>query len=80
MDHIDTPHAVVMQGITKRFPGVTALENVTIEVERGKLHAICGENGAGKSTLMKILSGIYPPDEGLLLVNGVEVRLSLIHI
>jgi len=76
MDHIDTPHAVVMQGITKRFPGVTALENVTIEVERGKLHAICGENGAGKSTLMKILSGIYPPDEGLLLVNGVEVRFT----
>jgi putative multiple sugar transport system ATP-binding protein len=49
-----------MRDITKTFPGVKALQNVTLEVERGQVHAICGENGAGKSTLMKVLSGVYP--------------------
>ena len=49
-----------MKGITKKFPGVKALEDVTLNVRRGEIHAICGENGAGKSTLMKVLSGIHP--------------------
>ena len=49
-----------MRGITKTFPGVKALQDVTLAVERGEIHAICGENGAGKSTLMKVLSGVYP--------------------
>ncbi|KGM10900.1 multiple monosaccharide ABC transporter ATP-binding protein [Cellulomonas bogoriensis] len=49
-----------MRGITKTFPGVKALQDVTLRVQRGTVHAICGENGAGKSTLMKVLSGIYP--------------------
>jgi ribose transport system ATP-binding protein len=69
-------HAIVMRGITKRFPGVVALENVTLEVRRGELHAICGENGAGKSTLMKILSGVYQPDEGTLEVDGEPLRCA----
>ena len=49
-----------MRGITKTFPGVKALQDVTLNVTRGQIHAICGENGAGKSTLMKVLSGVYP--------------------
>jgi ABC-type sugar transport system ATPase subunit len=68
--------AVVMRSITKRFPGVVALDGVTLAVRRGELHAICGENGAGKSTLMKILSGVYLPDEGSLEVDGVPVGFS----
>ena len=54
------PNILEMRGITKTFPGVKALQDVTIEVGRGQVHAICGENGAGKSTLMKVLSGVYP--------------------
>ncbi len=68
--------AVCMRGITKRFPGVVALEDVSLEVRRGELHAICGENGAGKSTLMKILSGVYQPDEGTLEIDGAPVRFT----
>ena len=55
-----TENILEMRGITKTFPGVKALQDVTIEVARGQVHAICGENGAGKSTLMKVLSGVYP--------------------
>ncbi|MCC2312775.1 multiple monosaccharide ABC transporter ATP-binding protein [Cellulomonas xiejunii] len=57
---MDTEHILEMRGITKTFPGVKALSDVTLAVRRGEIHAICGENGAGKSTLMKVLSGIYP--------------------
>ena len=49
-----------MRSITKEFPGVKALENVSLTVGRPEIHSICGENGAGKSTLMKVLSGVYP--------------------
>src|SRR5690242_15985302 len=49
-----------MRSITKTFPGVKALQDVSLQVKRGEIHAICGENGAGKSTLMKVLSGVYP--------------------
>ncbi|NRQ33032.1 ATP-binding cassette domain-containing protein [Nonomuraea sp. NN258] len=55
-----TEHILRMSGITKTFPGVKALQDVTLSVRRGEIHAICGENGAGKSTLMKVLSGVYP--------------------
>lgn len=55
-----SPYILQMQGITKTFSGVKALDKVTLEVRQGEIHAICGENGAGKSTLMKVLSGVYP--------------------
>jgi len=55
-----TNNILEMRSITKTFPGVKALQDVTLEVARGEIHAICGENGAGKSTLMKVLSGVYP--------------------
>ncbi|MEV7694146.1 multiple monosaccharide ABC transporter ATP-binding protein [Microbacterium sp. NPDC089189] len=64
-----------MRGITKTFPGVKALSNVTLAVQRGEIHAICGENGAGKSTLMKVLSGVYPHGtyDGEIVFDGEEV-------
>jgi ribose transport system ATP-binding protein len=62
-----------MQHITKRFPGVVALDDVTFDVREGEVHALVGENGAGKSTLMKILSGIYTDFEGEMLFNGSPV-------
>jgi len=67
-----------MRGITKRFPGVTALEDVSIAVRRGEIHAICGENGAGKSTLMKVLSGVYPTGdyEGEIIFEGRPVHFG----
>jgi ribose transport system ATP-binding protein len=62
-----------MRGITKQFPGVKALQDVTFNCLPGEVHALVGENGAGKSTLMKVLSGAYRPDQGALLVRGREV-------
>jgi ABC-type sugar transport system ATPase subunit len=68
--------AVRFERITKRFPGAPALTDVSLDVAAGSCHALCGENGAGKSTLGKILAGIHQPDEGRLVVHGVEVRLA----
>jgi len=63
------PIAVELRGITKRFPGVIANENVDLEVRVGEIHALLGENGAGKSTLMSALCGLYQPDEGQILIK-----------
>jgi len=67
--------------ITKRFPGVLALNKVTFDLERGEIHAICGENGAGKSTLIKVLSGIYPESEyeGSFTIEGKTASFSGIN-
>ncbi|MFG2062253.1 multiple monosaccharide ABC transporter ATP-binding protein [Micromonospora sp. NPDC048871] len=68
-------HILEMRRITKTFPGVAALQDVTLAVRRGEIHAICGENGAGKSTLMKVLSGVYPTGgySGEILLDGKPV-------
>jgi ABC-type sugar transport system ATPase subunit len=65
------------KNITKRVPGVTALDDVSVQIQRGEIHGICGENGAGKSTLMKILSGVYPYGtyEGTIDYEGRELIL-----
>jgi len=68
--------AIEMKRITKSFPGVKALHDVSISVEQGEIHAIVGENGAGKSTLMKILGGVYEKDSGQIFVNGKEVVIK----
>ena len=62
-----------VEGISKEFPGVKALDGVNFELDRGEVLALVGENGAGKSTLMKILSGIYSPDAGRIIMEGDEV-------
>ncbi len=68
--------AVRFSGITKRFPGVTALDDVSFDVAPGSCHAVCGENGAGKSTLGKILSGLIHPDAGSMSLDGNAVHFN----
>ncbi len=68
--------ALKMTGITKRFPGVLALDSVDFDVRRGEVHVLLGENGAGKSTLMKILSGAYRKDEGEIRLDGSTIEIQ----
>ena len=70
-----------MRNITKEFPGVKALSDVSMVVKRGEIHAICGENGAGKSTLMKVLSGVWPTGSytGEMFFDGKPVQFSNIR-
>ncbi len=68
--------ALEMHNITKTFPGVLALDDVSFGCARGEVHALCGENGAGKSTLIKILGGAYQPDAGTIRIDGRDVAFS----
>jgi ribose transport system ATP-binding protein len=63
-----------IDGVTKIFPGVRALDNVTFSVLAGEVHGLVGENGAGKSTLMAVASGALVPEQGRVVINGVETK------
>ncbi|WP_434110141.1 sugar ABC transporter ATP-binding protein [Paraburkholderia caffeinilytica] len=86
----ETPNLLELRGIFKGFPGVQALDNVTLKVSSGTVHALMGENGAGKSTLMKCLFGMYQPDSGSIVLDGsvrafsnsrqaLDAGISMIH-
>lgn len=68
-------YVIEMLGITKSFPGIKANDNITLRLKKGEIHALLGENGAGKSTLMSVLFGLYEPDEGYILKDGVKVSI-----
>ena len=70
---METPYAIEMLHITKRFPGIIANDDITLQLRKGEIHALLGENGAGKSTLMSVLFGLYQPEEGEILVDGEPV-------
>src|SRR5262244_2288096 len=78
MSRTTTP-LLEMRGISKRFPGVVALNNVSLEARTGEIVALVGENGAGKSTLMKILGGVYQPDAGEIRLDGQAVQLQNVN-
>ena len=69
-------YAIEMLHITKRFPGILANDDVTLQLRKGEIHALLGENGAGKSTLMSVLFGLYQPEEGTIKKNGEEVKIN----
>ncbi|MCM3750084.1 ABC transporter ATP-binding protein [Paenibacillus pasadenensis] len=84
------PIVAELKGITKRFPGIVANDNISFQLRKGEIHALLGENGAGKSTLMNILFGLYQPDEGHIEINGqpvvidgagkaIELRIGMVH-
>ena len=72
---MESPYAIEMLNITKRFPGIVANDNITLQLRRGEIHALLGENGAGKSTLMSVLFGLYQAEEGVIKKNGREVQI-----
>ena len=73
---MDTPYAIEMLHITKRFPGIIANDDITLQLKKGEIHALLGENGAGKSTLMSVLFGLYQAEEGIIKKDGAVVSIK----
>ena len=73
---MEQPYAIEMLNITKRFPGIIANDNITLQLRKGEIHALLGENGAGKSTLMSVLFGLYQPEEGTIKKDGQVVQIK----
>jgi len=69
-------YAIELRGIVKRFPGVVANDGIDLKVRRGEIHCLLGENGAGKTTLMRVLYGLYRPDEGEIILNGQPIQMT----
>ena len=73
---MENQYAIEMLNITKRFPGIIANDNITLQLRKGEIHALLGENGAGKSTLMSVLFGLYQPEEGVIKKDGEVVKIN----
>ncbi len=73
---MESPYAIEMLHITKKFPGIIANDDITLQLKKGEIHALLGENGAGKSTLMSVLFGLYQAEEGVIKKDGVEVKIN----
>ena len=76
LEKSETNYAIEMLNITKKFPGIIANDNITLQLKKGEIHALLGENGAGKSTLMSVLFGLYQPEEGVIKKDGKVVEIK----